>query len=130
LNKSDEARALYQQLLNKNASSARALTGLGDTEMELARGTSGQVSIEHYKQAVSHYKAALDVAPTSRDVLDLLTKAQVGQAKAEAVAAARADLQAENERLRLILYTAGAILAVAAAIGIMLFLYRWRRPRP
>jgi tetratricopeptide (TPR) repeat protein len=117
LNRLDEALELYQAILKKNQRSVQAMVGLGDLEMELAKGTSGRDSVDHYKKAVGHFADARMMEPTP-EVLNSLVKAERGQAVAEA------ELQADNDRLRWILYTAGLILAAAIPIGYMVYVYR------
>jgi tetratricopeptide (TPR) repeat protein len=117
LNQPGEARALYEKILKKNLRSVQAMAGLGDLEKDLAKATSGQDSLDHYKQAVNHYKEAQSLEP-STELLDKQSAAERGQALAEA------DIEAQRDRLRMILYTGIVFLAAALPIGFVIYLYR------
>jgi tetratricopeptide (TPR) repeat protein len=117
LDRADEARALYQKILKTRPRSAKAMIGLGDLELRLAKGAAGKERADHIAQAVKHYKEARYLGQTT-EVLD-----KTSQAERE-LAVAEADLQAQSDRLRLVLYTGGLILAALLPIGFMVYFYR------
>jgi tetratricopeptide (TPR) repeat protein len=112
LDRTEEARGLYQGVLDKNPRSAEAWIGMGELEMHVAEGLEGSHRADHLRQSVANYKKALDLKKSDPGVL-----VRLGQAERE-LTKTQSALDAQGEHVRLVLYTSGLILAALVPLAL------------
>jgi tetratricopeptide (TPR) repeat protein len=122
LNRVDEARELYRKIVDRGQQGGNrnvdALIGLGELEMQLAKGLSGQERVAHLSKAKDYFKEARSLRPSAPRIL-----ARLSQAEGE-LAMAEAEQQLHSSRIRWILYTLGLLLAASVPVGLLWFVLR------
>jgi tetratricopeptide (TPR) repeat protein len=117
LNRTDEARALYEKIRKDHPRNSDAWVGLGELEMVLAKNLPGGERREHLARAVKDFTEARNLAPSAA----VLTR--LGQAERE-LALADAEIQARSDRWRLVLYAGGLLLAALIPVALFWVVYR------
>jgi tetratricopeptide (TPR) repeat protein len=107
----EEARRLFEDILKVNERSVAAWVGLGDLEIQFAKGSAGDERVTHLRQAADQYKEAFGLQPTE-EVLAKRGEAERDLSQAEAI------LREKSDRLWSYFYAGGLVLA--AIIPVML----------